>query len=42
METENKIIKNRLEQLRKKMKENGIDYYMIPSGDFHMYSAGAS
>ncbi|MEE3494457.1 MAG: aminopeptidase P family N-terminal domain-containing protein, partial [Butyrivibrio sp.] len=35
METENKIIKNRLEQLRKKMKENGIDYYMIPTSDFH-------
>ena len=35
METENKIIKNRLTELRKKMKENGIDYYMIPTSDFH-------
>ena len=35
MGTENKEIKNRLSQLRKKMKENGIDYYMIPTADFH-------
>ena len=35
MGTENKTIKNRLSQLRKKMKENGIDYYMIPTSDFH-------
>ena len=35
MGTENKEIKNRLSQLRKKMKENGVDYYMIPTADFH-------
>ena len=35
MGTENKTIKNRLAQLRKAMKENGIDYYMIPTSDFH-------
>ena len=35
METENKVIKNRLAQLRKAMKENRIDYYMIPTSDFH-------
>ena len=35
MGIENKTIKNRLSQLRKKMKENGIDYYMIPTSDFH-------
>ncbi len=32
---ENMIIKGRLEQLRKKMAENGIDFYMMPTSDFH-------
>ena len=32
---ENTIIKGRLEQLREKMAENGIDFYMMPTSDFH-------
>ncbi len=28
-------IKERLQSLREKMRENGIDYYMIPTADFH-------
>lgn len=32
---ENKIIQGRLAALRKAMKEAGIDYYMIPTADFH-------
>lgn len=32
---ENKIIKVRLEGLRKAMKTSAIDFYMIPTADFH-------
>lgn len=32
---ENEVIQNRLKALRKVMKEEGIDYYMIPTADFH-------
>ncbi|MCR5100285.1 MAG: aminopeptidase P family protein [Butyrivibrio sp.] len=32
---ENIEIKNRLTKLRKTMKENGIDYYMMPTSDYH-------
>ena len=32
---ENTIIQGRLAALRSQMKENGIDYYMIPTADFH-------
>lgn len=32
---ENKIIQDRLALLRAKMQENGIDFYMIPTADFH-------
>lgn len=32
---ENKAIIERLQALRVVMKENGIDYYMIPTADFH-------
>jgi len=32
---ENKVIKERLAALRAEMKKNGIDYYMIPTSDFH-------
>lgn len=31
----NQIIEERLQQLRAKMREAGIDYYMIPTADFH-------
>lgn len=31
----NEIIVNRLTSLRKKMEEAGIDYYLIPTADFH-------
>lgn len=31
----NQIIEERLQQLRAKMQEAGIDYYMIPTADFH-------
>lgn len=32
---ENRIIRDRLSNLRAVMHENGIDYYMIPTADFH-------
>ncbi len=32
---ENYQIQNRLKALRELMRENGIDYYMIPTADFH-------
>lgn len=32
---ENKLIKDRIAALRRKMKDAGIDYYMIPTADFH-------
>lgn len=32
---ENTVIQGRLSALRKAMKEAGIDYYMIPTADFH-------
>lgn len=32
---ENKKIRDRLCLLKEKMKENGIDYYLIPTADFH-------
>lgn len=32
---ENKVIQGRLAALRMRMKEEGIDYYMIPTADFH-------
>lgn len=32
---ENQVIQNRLNALREAMKANGIDYYMIPTADFH-------
>lgn len=32
---ENKVIQDRLLSLRKAMKENGIDFYMMPTADFH-------
>lgn len=32
---ENQVIRERLTALRTQMKSAGIDYYMIPSGDFH-------
>lgn len=32
---ENKIIQDRLSALRAAMRENGIDYYMITTADFH-------
>ncbi len=35
MSYENTVIKERLSRLRKKMEENGIDYYMMPTSDFH-------
>ncbi len=31
----NQIIQERLKLLREKMKEAGVDYYMIPTADFH-------
>ena len=31
----NTIIRERLEKLRKKMSELGIDYYLIPTADYH-------
>ena len=33
--TEKAEIKNRIERLRKKMKEENIDVYYVPTGDFH-------
>ena len=35
MSAENSVIKDRLLRLRKKMAEEGIDYYMMPTSDFH-------
>lgn len=35
MSKENLIIQERLKNLRKAMKESGIDYYMMPTSDFH-------
>ena len=35
MESVNKEIQDRLIRLRKKMEEEGIDYYMMPTSDFH-------
>lgn len=32
---ENQTIQNRLQALRKAMAAAGIDYYMIPTADFH-------
>lgn len=32
---ENKLIQDRLVSLRKAMEENGIDFYMMPTADFH-------
>lgn len=32
---ENQVIQNRLKALRELMKEEGIDYYMMPTADFH-------
>ena len=32
---ENTVIQGRLAALRKAMREAGIDYYMIPTADFH-------
>ncbi len=35
MSFENTVIKERLSRLRSKMAEEGIDYYMMPTSDFH-------
>ena len=35
MKMTNQVIQKRLEQLRSKMKSLGIDYYLIPTADFH-------
>ena len=32
---ENKMIQDRLSLLRGKMEEQGIDFYMMPTADFH-------
>lgn len=32
---ENKVIKERLQSLRQAMAQNGIDFYMMPTADFH-------
>ena len=32
---ENKVIQDRLTLLRAKMQEEGIDFYMMPTADFH-------
>jgi len=32
---ENAVIKNRLVQLREEMKRVGVDYYLLPTADFH-------
>ena len=31
----NQMIMDRLKELRSKMAENGIDYYMMPTSDYH-------
>ncbi len=35
MSYENTVIQDRLKRLRAKMEENGIDYYIMPTSDFH-------
>lgn len=35
MAKENTIIKDRLEKLRAAMEKNGIDYYIMPTSDYH-------
>ena len=32
---ENKVIMQRLEALRQKLCQEGIDYYLLPTADFH-------
>ena len=32
---ENQVIRDRLKALRTEMKAAGVDYYMIPTADFH-------
>lgn len=32
---ENKVIQNRLVQLREEMKKVGVDFYLLPTADFH-------
>ena len=32
---ENKVIQDRLTLLRERMLEEGIDFYMMPTADFH-------
>ncbi len=32
---ENKVIQNRLVQLREEMKSAGVDFYLLPTADFH-------
>ena len=32
---ENKVIKERLSRLRAAMEKEGIDYYLMPTSDFH-------
>ncbi len=31
----NQVIRDRVDELRKVMKEAGVDYYMVPTADFH-------
>ncbi len=35
MDVENQVIQERLKALRKVMKQQGIDFYMMPTADFH-------
>ncbi len=35
MSSENTVVQNRLKELRAVMKRDGIDYYMMPTSDFH-------
>ena len=35
MAKENTVIKDRLEKLRAAMAKNGIDYYIMPTSDYH-------
>ncbi|MBP3278076.1 MAG: aminopeptidase P family N-terminal domain-containing protein, partial [Butyrivibrio sp.] len=32
---ENTVVKERIKRLREEMAKNGIDYYMMPTSDFH-------
>ena len=32
---ENQMIRGRLEALREAMRAEGVDYYMMPTADFH-------